>query len=243
MKIKELPSYQRKALLASLAKNQADADCEIEFTDKISLRRLSSLWYGGSVAEVHYKGYIFCVDAIGDVYADIHPANVAPEDREYPLAYVKDKNNGGYFSNEMLCYLRSDAALSAALGGTHPKYCLEMDHNNWWECFVVDPEGVKHDIMWALDDDNLFDAIAGVIIGMDDAIFGLAPEEFYKWTSKSGTPYITVHQIGNSECKFDDGTPVFKDGSAICSISFKNEEEREKWLAKNRRSKGGDSVA
>ena len=57
-------------------------------------------------------------------------------------------------------------------------------------------------------------------------------DRYEKWTSKNGTPFITLVQVGNSESKFDDGTPVFKDGEPYCSVEFTSVEERETWLLK-----------
>jgi len=165
MIISGLPLFQRKALKGVLEKRVDDQNCEIHFTDQISLRRLSSLWYGGNVAEVKYKGYIFHIDAIGDVYADLYHVH---DDRH--LCYVKDKNNNGNFGSEMLSYFRSDKTLYEALGEAPHKYHLKMQDNNWWECFVTDPQEDFHDLMWALDDDNLFDAIGNVLKSMDEMI-------------------------------------------------------------------------
>jgi len=58
-------------------------------------------------------------------------------------------------------------------------------------------------------------------------------DRYDKWTSKTGRPHATIIQVGDSESKFDDGTPVFKDGAWIYSIEFTSEEDRERWLAKN----------
>ena len=179
MKIKGLLPFQRRMLQRCLAKNNVDGDFNIEFTYKISLRRLSSLWYGGGVAEIYYKGYVFNVEAIGDVYAELYRVKGVPgEDSVFTeygnlIAYVKDKGNGGYFSNEIPPYLRSDKTLNKALGKTHPKYSLEMDYNNWWECFGTDPAGNFHDLMWNLGEDNLFLAIAEVLNGLDETIKNL----------------------------------------------------------------------
>ena len=153
-----------------------DVDYVIRFTDRISLRRMDSLWYGGNVAEVRYNGYVFSIEAIGDIYAALYPAKYGSEDENRRLAYVKDKRNGGGF-NEMLPYLRSDKALRDASGEQPVKYCLEMEHGNWWECFITDPNGDEHDLMWDLGGNSIFDAIAETIAGMDEAIKNLEEEK------------------------------------------------------------------
>lgn len=165
MKIKGLPRFQNAALEKVLSKRNLKGEFAIQFVGSISLRRMDSLWYGGDMVEVKYKGYSFHIEAIGDVYADLY---TAPDNRQ--LCYVKDKNNNGNFSSEMLSYFRSDRALTAVLSGESHRYRLDMQHNNWWECFVTDPKGVYHDLMWNLDEDNLFHAIAEVLCGADEVI-------------------------------------------------------------------------
>ena len=60
---------------------------------------------------------------------------------------------------DVLPYLKTDHALYAAMGDTHKRYRLDMEHNNWWECFVYTPEGKFHDMMWALDSDHIFEGV------------------------------------------------------------------------------------
>jgi len=172
MIIKGLPNFQKKALKSVLSKDKIDGAFEIQFADRISLKRLNSLWYGGNVVDVKYKGYTFHIEAIGDVYADLYLAH----NNEH-LCYAKDKNNNGNFGSQMLSYFRSDKTLLAALRGESSKYRLEMQHNNWWECFVTDPQGGSHDLMWSLDDDNLLHAISSVIKALDSTIDSLESKE------------------------------------------------------------------
>lgn len=58
----------------------------------------------------------------------------------------------------------------AAMGDTHKRYRLDMEHNNWWECFVYTPEGEFHDMMWALDSDHIFEGVEVVLSAMDSVI-------------------------------------------------------------------------
>lgn len=172
MKIKGLSSFHRIALKQKLAQANIFNDLEISFEDSISLLRLSSLWYGGGMVNIKYKGYTFHVEAIGDVYANLYSVG-----SERHLCYVKDKNNNGNFGSEMFSYFRSDKILEDALSVQPRIYRLEMQHNNWWECFVTDNSGVFHDLMWALDEDNLFKAIIEAINGFDDTIRYLEEEK------------------------------------------------------------------
>ena len=169
MKIKGLPFGQWLILKAFLIKRRIRGDFELRFKDWISIARLDCLWYGGSMVDVKYRGYTFHIEAIGDVYADLYSV----QDDSH-LCYVKDKNNNGNFGSEMLSYFRTDKALSETFHEPPKKYVMEMQHNNWWECFVTDSQGVFHDLMWALDDDNLFYAISCVINSLDETINDLS---------------------------------------------------------------------
>lgn len=128
-------------------------------TDFIDNDHRSHYWYGGECARVEHKGYIATIKAAGDVYAEYAPGG------EYRFC-VKDKNNAGYFYNEMRDVLRSDEALYKAIENGD----LIIDNNNWWECFIIDPKGNFHDWMWALDADYLDDAIQEVKESFDEMI-------------------------------------------------------------------------
>ena len=71
---------------------------------------------------------------------------------------------------DVLPYLKTDHALYAAMGDTHKRYRLDMEHNNWWECFVYTPEGEFHDMMWALDSDHIFEGVEVVLSAMDSVM-------------------------------------------------------------------------
>jgi len=168
MKIKGLPFRQWLILKAFLFRRRIRGDYELRFKDWISIIRLDSLWYGGSMVDVIYKGYTFHIEAIGDVYADLYSV----QDGRH-LCYVKDKNNNGNFGSEMLSYFQSDETLHDALSENPKVFRLDMQHGNWWECFCTDPAGNFHDLMWNLDEDNLFKAIAEALGGLDEVIKNL----------------------------------------------------------------------
>ena len=168
MEIKGLKPYQRRALKKHLAEVLINGDFVIRFNDSISLRRLHCLWYGGNVLDVVYKSYTFHIEAAGDVYADLYMTQGGKH-----LCYVKDKNNGACFCSVMSPFMRSDRTLFDSMCDNPKSYRLELQHNNWWECFVTDAHGVFHDLMWALDADDLFGAVAEVLDGLDYTIKGL----------------------------------------------------------------------
>jgi len=136
---------------------------EIEFVEKIERKQYSSLWYGGLVASIKAHGCVFAVHAVGDIYATLYDK----QDGYRELLYVKDKNNSGRLGVDILPYMKTDRSLVAALCRQHNRYWLQMDNNNWWECFVYTPDGVFHDLMWALDSDHIFAGIGEVFYHMD----------------------------------------------------------------------------
>lgn len=132
---------------------------KVTIMDYIDDEHKSHYWYGGQCAKIEYKGYIFSIEAIGDVYCDyVKDGRV--------LEYIKDKNNAGVFYNEMNYHLKNDNELYEAID----KEELIFDHNNWWECFVIDPSGEFHDLMWDLDSSYLDEAIEEVKERLDETI-------------------------------------------------------------------------
>lgn len=109
---------------------------ELHFIQKIEEGKEYHYWYGGRVAEISYKGFLFVLGAYGDVYASLYRQNDGVE-----LERVKDKGNGGYFYSAMARYIKNDEELEDALIGNHTNYELAVDYNNWWEFYVVCPNG------------------------------------------------------------------------------------------------------
>ena len=156
----------RRIIFDQKEQESLDSFFDIEIIEKIRKKQYSSLWYGGEIARIRYKGCTFDLHACGDVRA-ILTRKGEPDDE---LLYVKDKNNAGVLRKELLPYVRTDRALYAAINGQHEKYHLELLNNNWYECFVTDPSGQFHDLMWALNSDHALEAIAEVVCGMDEVI-------------------------------------------------------------------------
>lgn len=132
---------------------------QIIIKDLIDNNHRSHYWYGGECARIEHNGYIASIEACGDVYAEYY------ENGEYK-ARVKDKSNGGWFYHEMSCYIKNDEELYGAVENQN----LIIDYNNWWECFIISPDGKFHDLMWALDSDYLDDAIKEVEENLEDII-------------------------------------------------------------------------
>lgn len=165
--VEKLSSSNRRRLFRKLEQSELTLSepAQITMHDDVFYKRQDSLWYGGAVATISYRKWKFELYACGDVYADLYDRQ---EDRL--LSYVKDKNNAGLLCGELLPHISSDKALRAAISGTHTKYTLSLQNNNWWEAFAYDPAGHFHDLMWCLDSDALLDAIVETLAGMDEAI-------------------------------------------------------------------------
>ena len=145
---------------------------ELEIIEFLDENHLNCLWYGGKVAKIKYKNYIFSLEAIGDVKCSLFDKN------NNEIARLKDKNNMGNFYTVMSPYLKSDEDLSAAynagnLGVIKPDndVYLDFEDNNWFEIFVTSPNGEFHDLMLVCESsDNLDEAIKETIDSMDEII-------------------------------------------------------------------------
>lgn len=132
---------------------------KISITDVIDNDHQSHYWYGGECVRIKYKGYIALIEAIGDVYAEY----VLNNETE---VYVKDKNNAGVFYSEMRGYLKNDTELYKSVENEE----LIFENNNWLEAFIIDPKGIHHDLMWALDASYLNEVVEEVKEGFEEMI-------------------------------------------------------------------------
>jgi len=139
------------------------APCEIELCKEIDLDRLACIWYGGKMVLIRYKGYIFMIEANGEV--DIV---LFEDDRE--AAVIRDKCASGTGREDFRRFIGNDIILSQVLTGAHPRYCVSYQCNNWWEVSAIDTQNEFHNLEWVTQSDNLFEAIQEVIEGMDGAI-------------------------------------------------------------------------
>ncbi len=163
----KLTEAQKESLSEKISVLRLKEPVSVEFAEKIDDCRCSSLWYGGTIANIFYRGWRFELTANGDVRASL----IRKVD-DVELFRIKDKHNGGDFGQELLRYIKTDEGLYAAENGEHPEYTLELDDNNWFECFAFDSDGKYYDLMWALDADNVFESVVDVIDGMDEIIEG-----------------------------------------------------------------------
>ena len=139
--------------------NKGVDNMRVAITNFIDNDHRSHYWYGGQCVRIDHKGYTAVIEAIGDIYVEY-----APNGRYQ--THFKDKNNSGRFYDEMHYYIKNDNELYTAITNGE----LVFDHNNWWECSILDPQGNWHDLMWCLDADYLDDAIKEVKDGLDEMI-------------------------------------------------------------------------
>lgn len=169
---KGFPFRQRQMLRSCIRKELSDmevlpdAPIEIEAAQKITHKQYGSLWYGGTMVNIKYKGWRFEICATGEVRADL----LHKVDPSCSILYVKDKSCNGRLGEELQPYISTDKAMNAALCNKHTKYQLILDNGNWYECLVFDSQGELHDLMWSLDSDHILAGIAEVIFWMDKTI-------------------------------------------------------------------------
>lgn len=129
-----------------------------ELLDKDGNLYADSIWWGGEMfyLENKEKGISIDLRACGDVEAYVQDKldNTIVVD-------MKDRNNMGYFRDEVDYYLHGDKELYDAEGGNHNKYNVEFQANNWFEGFVQTPI------------DDFFDVVDGNILEILNDISGL----------------------------------------------------------------------
>lgn len=134
-------------------------DIEVKITQYIDDDHKSHYWYGGQCAIIYHKGYKFLIEANGDVCCEYIKDGEVEE-------FFKDKSNSGRFYKEMRHCFKNDDELYQAINNNE----LMFDANNWWECFVIDPNGEFHDLMLDLDASYLDEAVAEVKEQLDNII-------------------------------------------------------------------------
>lgn len=128
---------------------------------KIDDKHKDVLWYGGRIAEYHYKGYTFILGAYGDVYATLLDCDYKTE-----VASVRDKRNNGCFYDEMRSFIFDDLDLRFLKDTGR----LVLENNNWFEILVDGPDGTQYDTGWVTASDDYEEAIKEMIENADDFI-------------------------------------------------------------------------
>ena len=148
-------------ILAALEANGVDTDAfALELKQFIDKEHRDVLWYGGVIAVVSYKGYVFSLEAKGEVAARLlHPWTFEVEAECY------DKTESGGFYADMQKYILSDEDL-------HEKNqeLLYLRSNNWLEIFVQTPHGNWDTSTWMPADDDIVAGVIEMVETMDDIL-------------------------------------------------------------------------
>lgn len=144
---------------------------EVRITDCIDNNHQFHYWYGGDCAKIKHKGYTAYITACGDIDVDYlsgeeEDGEVTENRSRHVIASFKDKQNGGRFYDELHNCLKNDDELKKAIENGS----LILNEGNWWECYIVGPDGMYIDLAWALDSDYLKDAIEEVKDHLDEMV-------------------------------------------------------------------------
>lgn len=155
-------------ILEQLQENGVDvSQMEVHVLQFIDEKHQDCLWFGGQVASVEYKGFLFSLEARGDVIGSLL------DEKNNVIDYVRDKNNLGYFFGQMGDNLADDEALHAALRDGS----LVLENNNWFEIFVMGPDGIWLDETWVSNSDGLGESLVEMVETMDDLLSELGLRE------------------------------------------------------------------
>lgn len=138
-----------------------DHKARVILRETIEEGKNDSIWYGGTIADIYYKGYNFVVAAIGDVRADIY--RILPDGNKELLDEVNDKNNSGEMNGCIESYIHNDEELYNALYYDIGPYRIELQNNNWFEGFYIKPDRTFVDLSWVIEDDSPHEAIKSML--------------------------------------------------------------------------------
>ena len=150
-----------KHILTRLSEKGFDiSQIELEIINFIDNEHKDCSWYGGAVAEVKYKDFLFSLEARGDVNCTLFDKNGDE------LGYVKDRNNAGSFRYEMAHCLENDTELYKAKEDGR----LVFENNNWFEIFVRTPAMEWKQVTWLSESEDIEECVFEMIETMDEMI-------------------------------------------------------------------------
>lgn len=125
---------------------------------------LDSVWYGGYIGGLKYKGYEVSIEVCGDV-----DVSGSVNGREF---LYQNKTNTGAMNlaaaDTLRTAFKSDAELWAAQNADNDADTrIEFLDNNWIEAFVKDPKGHWHGSSVVDDADDVLDACGGISAWID----------------------------------------------------------------------------
>lgn len=216
--------FYEKHILSHLTEKGLDvSQIELEIIDFIDNDHKDCSWYGGTVAEVKYKDYLFSLEARGDIICTLFDKN------EKELGYVKDRNNGSSFRYEMAHCLANDAELYRAKEDGR----LVFENNNWFEIFVRTPDKEWQQATWLTETDDIEDCVFEMIETMDEMIEELGLSKQSKETTIANTIFEDgkKYVFGNFEFptnnKKDFSNQKNFCGDIVCRIYLKEAPNKE----------------
>lgn len=149
---------------------------KVKITDIIDDYHQSHYWYWGECAIIKCMGYKAIISACGDVWANLYNNNKWADhmcDDKWNASHLIEtvrKDDNFY---ERMSSIKDDDHLLEL----EEKGYLRFEERNWWECIIIDPQAIKHELDWILDSTNLLDAIDEVKNKMLNVIHNLEPED------------------------------------------------------------------
>lgn len=142
---------------------------ELDFSPRqFDPKKLNCLWHGGWYAYIKIREDLDIeIGAMGDVCATLFDRNGEQ------IAYVKDRNNDGAFSEYMRGHIRDDKHLKELLNAGE----LVLENNNWIEYGGIyyphgrDVPGIAVDLGMITDnivDDDVLNAIDDVLSSLEE---------------------------------------------------------------------------
>ena len=144
-------------LIETLSKYVADKGAVLNIIDFNDETHQDSLWFGGEVATIKYKGCELSIYANGDVRTWLFDENGEE------IARVKDRCNNSNFYSAMYQYVESDEELYALRENGR----LVIDDGNWWELFCNNPDCSESVV---LDASFISEAIKEVADSLDEMV-------------------------------------------------------------------------
>lgn len=125
---------------------------------------LDTVWYGGYIGGLKYKGYELSLEVHGDV-------EICGFMNGRDFEYVNHLNTGAMSltaSDHLRTTFKSDAELwDAANAGLDAENKIEFNENSWVEAFVLYPDETWSEGTVVDDADNVLDACGGISAWVD----------------------------------------------------------------------------
>lgn len=129
---------------------------EITWENEVDVNQQSHIWHDGHVCSITHEGVMFAIMADGEINFSLHQYN--PIDQ--PLIDWNNQREHLDMKYELGGYIDTDEDLTKAMNLDHPKYELQIDTSNQYECVIVINE--MYVDSFELESELLIDAIKEV---------------------------------------------------------------------------------